>query len=75
LGIFSPEDINMEIRLPENLEGQIPHLHWTTQRQVATPTLIIYFPGKVRNIETNSERRNKHFRFQSLPKEQKERTS
>jgi hypothetical protein len=62
----------MEVRLPENLEGQFPGLHWTTQRQVGTPTLIIYFAGKVRNIETNSEPHIKHFRFQSLTKEQKE---
>jgi len=71
-GTVSPGDINMEVRLPENLEGQFSRFHWTTQRQVGTPTLIIYFAGKVRNIETNSEPRIKHFRFESLTKEQKE---
>jgi len=62
----------MEVRLPENLEGQFSRLHRTTQHQVGTPTLIIYFAGKVRNIETNSEPHIKHFRFESLTKEQKE---
>ena len=71
-GAPSLQGTSKEARLPENLEGQFSCLHRTTQRQVGTPALIIYFPGKVRNIKTNCEPRNKQFGFQSLNKQQKE---